>query len=161
MASGPLEAQEPGPWRPGLGRRHLLCLLLDCLVCCSSWAHTLLHMAPWARPANAPDALGVSLRYVHPELLSLFASIPAPFCSDSNCLSLSPPVSLCFPETVSFAKMSLPYGTFSVPLCLNLIYPILEFLVSDCAPSLSSLKAQIIFHIFHVPQVLNTWPCTE
>lgn len=105
----------------------------DCLVCCSSWL-TLLHMAPWARPANAPDALGFPLgtcilnysHFLHPYQL--------PFCSASNCLSLSPPVSLCFPETVSFAKMSLPYGTFSVPLCLNLIYPILEFLVSDCAP---------------------------
>ena len=161
MASGPLEAQEPGPWKPGLGRSHLPCLLFDCHVCHSSWAHTLLHMAPWARPEDAPDALGVSFRYVHPKLL--FASIPAPFCSDSNFLSLSPPVSLCSLETASFAKMSFSYGNFSVPLCLNLIYPTLEFLVSisDCTPSLSSLKAQLIFHIFHVPQVLNTWPCTE
>ena len=104
---------------------------------------------------------GGSLRYVHPKLL--FASIPALFCSDSNFLSLSPPVSLCSLETASFAKMSFSYGNFSVPLCLNLIYPTLEFLVSisDCTPSLSSLKAQLIFHIFHVPQVLNTWPCTE
>ena len=160
MASGPLEAQEPGPWKPGLGRSHLPCLLLDWRVCHSSWAHTLLHMAPWARPADAPGALGVPLGMC---ILNYFLHQYQLFCSDSNFLSLSPPVSLCSLETASFAKMSFSYGNFSVPLCLNLIYPTLEFLVSisDCTPSLSSLKAQLIFHIFHVPQVLNTWPCTE
>lgn len=145
MASGPLEAQEPGPWRPGLRRRHLLCLLLDCLVCRSSWVHTLLHMDPWARPANAPDALGVSLSTCILNYTHFLHQYQLPFALIAI---FSPPVSLCSPETASFAKMSFSYGTFSVPLCLNLIYPILEFLVSisDCTPSLI-LSTNYISHI--------------
>lgn len=69
----------------------------------------LLHLGPDARsiwlprvlPTDVPNALEVTHSHVHPELLSLFASIPAPFCSESNFPSLPPPVPLHSPETAA------------------------------------------------------------